>query len=297
MSAEDRLQALEQLVTVMQSEVIAARTAAAQAEQRATEAETRVLGVRGEGVVDTRLLGKPKNFDGTTDNWRQFKFTFLGYAGAVDSRLKQVMIESEVLQENAIMNSALPARDQRVSTQLYYMLVLLLEGSAQRLLEHAGDGEGLLSWRRLVAEYEPATAGRETSLLLEVLAQTFKGDVRGSLDEFEVKIRRYERTCGEVLSDRVKIAVVQKGIEDDDLRRHLLMHAARLSTYLLVREEIRSIIMARDTLTDPAPMDVSAVYKGKGKGWKGKGKKGKGKGKCKGKNKEEGKGEGSRDEP
>ena len=78
------------------------------------------------------------------------------------------------------------------------------------MLEHAGDGEGLLSWRRLVAEYEPATAGRETSLLLEVLAQTFKGDVRGSLDEFEVKIRRYERSCNEVLSDRVKIAVVQK---------------------------------------------------------------------------------------
>ena len=83
------------------------------------------------------------------------------------------MIESEVLQENAIMNSVLPARDPRVSTQLYYMFVLLLEGSAQRLLEHAGDGERLLSWRRLVAEYEPATAGRETSLLLEVLAQTF----------------------------------------------------------------------------------------------------------------------------
>ena len=82
-----------------------------------------------------------------------------------------------MLPEAAITNSALPARDQRVSTQLYYMSVLLLEGSAQRLLEHAGDVEGLLSWRRLVAEYEPATAGRETSLLLEVLAQTFKGDV------------------------------------------------------------------------------------------------------------------------
>ena len=122
--------------------------------------------------MNTRLLEKPKNFDGTTDNWRRFKFTSLGYAGAVDLRLKQVMIESEVLQENAIMNSALPARDQRVSTQLYYMLALLFEGSAQRLLEHAGDGELLLSWRRLVAEYEPATAGRETSLLLEVLALT-----------------------------------------------------------------------------------------------------------------------------
>ena len=57
-------------------------------------------------------------------------------------------------------------------------------------------------WRRvaeLAAECESATADRETSLLLEVLAQTFKGDVRGSLDEFEVKIRRYDdlvtRSC------------------------------------------------------------------------------------------------------
>ena len=74
------------------------------------------------------------------------------------------------------------------------------------------------------------------------LAQTFKGDVRGSVDEFEVKTRRSERTCGEVLSGRVRIEVVPKGIEDDDLRRPLLMHAARLSSYPLVREEIRSII-------------------------------------------------------
>ena len=234
--------------------------------------------------MDTRLLGKPKSFDGSTDSWRQFKFTFLGYAGAVDSRLKQAMIESEVLQAAAITNSALLAGDQRVSTKLYYMLVLLLEGSVQRMLEHAGDGEGLLSWRRLVAEYEPATACKETSLLLEVLAQAFKGDVRGTLDEFEVKTRRYERTSGEILSDRVKIAVVQKGIEDEDLRRHMLMHASRLSTYLLVREEIRSIIMAREPPNGPTPMDVSAVYKGKGK--KGKGKKGKSKGKSDDKDKE-----------
>ena len=206
------------------------------------------------------LLGKPKSFDGSTDSWRQFKFTLLGYAGAVDSRLKKVMIESEVLPEASITKSALPARDQRVSTQLYYMLVLLLEG---RLLEHTGDGEGLLSWRRLVAECEPATAGMETSLLLEVLAQNFKGDVRGSLDEFEVKIRRYDRSCNEVLSDRVKIAVVQKSIEDEDLKRHVLMHASLLSTYPLVRKEIRSIIMARETLNGPTPMDVSAIYKGK----------------------------------
>ena len=55
------------------------------------------------------------------------------------------MIEREVLQEAAITNASLLPRDRRVSSQLYFMLALLLEGSAHRLVEHAGDGEGLLS--------------------------------------------------------------------------------------------------------------------------------------------------------
>ena len=62
MSAGERLQALEQLVTVIQSAIISARTAAAQAEQRATDAETRVLGVRGERAVDT-TVGETKASD------------------------------------------------------------------------------------------------------------------------------------------------------------------------------------------------------------------------------------------
>ena len=95
-----------------------------------------------------------------------------------------------------------------------------------------------------MAEHDLTTAGRKTTLLLEVLAQTFKGNVRGSLDEFDMKIRRYERRCKEVLPDRVKIAVVQMGLEDNDLRRHLLARVDRLTTYLLVREEVRSIITA-----------------------------------------------------
>ena len=95
MSAEERLQAVEQMVAAMQMEVVQARAAAAQAEQRATDAETRVLGARTEGFVDTRLLWEPKSFDGATDNWRQFKFTFLAYAGAVDARRKRAMIESD----------------------------------------------------------------------------------------------------------------------------------------------------------------------------------------------------------
>ena len=70
------------------------------------------------------------------------------------------------------------------------------------------------------------------------------------------------------------------------------MHAARFSTYPLVREEIRSIITARDTLTGPAPMDVSAVYKGQGKVQREEGQR-----QRQGQERGEGQGEGSRDEP
>ena len=64
------------------------------------------------------------------------------------------------------------------------------------------------------------------------------------LDDFGVKVRLYERTLGEVLSDLVKIELVQNGIEDEDLRRHLLMHAARLWTISFIHHGLRYLVLA-----------------------------------------------------
>ena len=41
------------------------------------------------------------------------------------------------------------------------------------------------------------------------------------------------------------------GIEDEGVRRLLLIHATRFSSHTLLRQDIRSIIMARDTLSGP----------------------------------------------
>ena len=60
MFAEDRLQALEQLVTVMQSEIISART---------TTAGKRVLGVRGEGVVRTSRVRRTTGDISCSRSW------------------------------------------------------------------------------------------------------------------------------------------------------------------------------------------------------------------------------------
>ena len=110
--------------------------------------------------------------------------------------------------------------------------------------------------------------------------------VQGSLDDSEVKVRGYERTCDEVLSDRVKMAVVQAWrTKTSDAICSCAPDAFRRTPSCVSRFGASSWLA--DTLSGPAPMDVSAVYRGKGKGkGKEKGNMGKSKGKWKDKDKE-----------
>ena len=80
---------------------------------------------------------------------------------------------------------------------------------------------------------------------------------------------------GKIRLSRSELHPCERTNKYDALSRMALrmMTSDAMPLAFLVREEI---LMARDTLTGPAPMDVSAFYKGKGKG-KGKRKKGKGK--------------------
>ena len=85
------------------------------------------------------------------DNWRQSKFTFLELQLAqVDARPK---FDDRVQSAAGTSTHGLGLGSQRPIGLLHYMLVPLLDGSAQRLLEHASDGEGLLSRHRLVSEH------------------------------------------------------------------------------------------------------------------------------------------------
>eukprot|EP00969_Alexandrium_andersonii_P345043 15252219-Alexandrium_andersonii.AAC.1 len=69
------------------------------------------------------------------------------------------------------------------------MLALSTEGAAARIVELAGSPEGLLAWIRMVATYEPDTAGRHANLLLQVLSYEFEGDPRAALEGLELAIR------------------------------------------------------------------------------------------------------------
>ena len=87
----------------------------------------------------------------------------------------------------------------------------------------------------------------------------------------------------------IKMAVLQRGIQDEQLSQHLMLHAARLTSWDQMRNEVSVVITTRQALQGPTPMDVHAIQPhkngkdGKGKKGKGKSKDDKGKGKGKGK--------------
>ena len=237
-----RFQALEQALVAAQASAQQAEVRAAAAElqsqqtQQAQAAAAPVAeAVRAAPMVDTRLLGKPRNFDGMDASWRGFRFSPTAYAGAVNPRLAELMNSAVTATEPQALCAALGPTDRAWSAQLYYMLALSTEGAAARIVELAGAPEGLLAWRRLLATYEPDTAGRHATLLLQVLNYEFEGEPRSALEGFELAIRKYEESSRGEVVDALKIALVQRGLKDPVLRDHLLLHAGRLATYQAVR--------------------------------------------------------------
>ena len=78
------------------------------------------------------------------------------------------------------------------------------------------------------------------------------------------------------MTDNVRQAVFQAGIQDAAIRDHLALHAGRLNSFDKMATEVSTVARTRSE-NDVGPMDVS-VLKGKGgKGKDGKGKDGKGK--------------------
>ena len=138
--------------------VAAAATTAQQDQRRAAAAQA--AGVGASADVDTRLLGKPVAFDERETSWRSFKFQFVAYCGAIDSRLKDLLVLAETRDVVAMRNIQMDPDTRALSAQPYCTLTMVCQEGAQKLLEHADDTEGGVACRRLVDENEPRATGR-----------------------------------------------------------------------------------------------------------------------------------------
>ena len=180
-------------------------------------------------------------------------------------------------------NRLMGENDRALSTQMYYVLAILVKGRPLDIIQNSGPGEGVEAFRRLEETYHPKVASRFVGSLALILATRFGSDIEAELELFEKNIRRYEQESGKALDDEILLGVVINGPQENSMRDHIIRNATRLTSYQAVRSELLEIARTSRVLIQmPAPMEIGAIPKGKGKqpkgGGKGKENKGKGKG-------------------
>ena len=111
----------------------ASELAALRQEVRAPQRGSQTTGVR----VDSRPLGKPGDFSGGQDAWRDWSAVFGGYAGAAVPRLQKLMVEAAKAGTQIRNATILDEEDQAASAQLYWMMLMICKRSSS---EHRVPG-------------------------------------------------------------------------------------------------------------------------------------------------------------
>ena len=209
--------------------------------------------------MDTRLLGKPQEFHGEHERWRDWSAVFRGYAGAVNEGLATLMPWA-VARTAVVLNASLSTDQARDRQQLYWMLPMLLKQGPLHILLNAGDGEGLEAWRCLQERYEPRVRMRFAAQLMTILSYSVGGDLVERLGSWERDIHEYQRSSGKNLDDEVRIGAFLLRLPEGPVKTHLLMRVDQLQTWVDFHDEVMAVTRAMAAAqTIPSPMDIGAV--------------------------------------
>ena len=245
-------------------------------------------------LVDPKGLGEPPMFSGTEEHFCVWTKKIENYVSGVFPNVRGALAFAAELQD--VVTSATVAigvpelgveTSAEIDVQLFVVLSALTEGESFDIVMSVGGDHGFESWRKLHGRWNPYTAGRARSLLREILC---------AIEKMEDLVRRYSsrrdaQGNAHNLAEDVRMSPLE-ALLPDDLAKHVQLNRARLTSYGVLREEIKTYCECRGHATarntkqkGPShpggddPMDIGAFGKGKGKGKQGKGKHGKGRGK------------------
>ena len=275
--AEQVLRQLQEQIQQLAGELATARqeAAAARATADAATAAAQAAGqTNGQPLrtaiseTETRMIGKPDQFDGT--KWRDWSTVFKAYTGATSQVLATQMAEA-ARAPTAMLNAVLPDDETvQLSAKLHYWLIQTCRGQAMDVVVNAGAQEGLEAWRQLHARYEPLATTRFAGQLMGLLGWDFSGDMLARVEAFEREVSIYEQSSKEKLTDAIRIGVVFRQLPESQLKQHMILNAERLKTWAEFREEMLNVRRAQAAVaagSGTAPMDLSWMSgKDKGKG-------------------------------
>ena len=186
-----------------------------------------LLWATGVGV-DTRLLGKPGDFSGAQEAWRDWSTVFMGYAGAAIPRLQKLMDIAAKATEPTPNATIIDDDVRAASAQLYWMMLMICKGAALNTVFLAGHSEGLEAWRQLKEIYKPKMRTRFAGQLMSILSFSFQGDATERITAWEREIATYERDSGKIFDDEIKVGAVLLRLPEPQLETHLLMRVDKL---------------------------------------------------------------------
>ena len=205
------------------------------------------------GVVDTRVIGKPDQFDGDPMKHADRSFKLRSYLGAVDQRYQEELTKTEA-SSTPRLNANLESEERAPSTHMYYILVMTTAGAALDKCHNAGVNEWFEAWRQFVMEWEPKLRTRYVRLLMNKLGYRFRDDIPTKLAAFERTVHDYENQSTKTVDDDIKIGVTMLGMEDMRVEEHLIQKSVKYID------------------SQPMPVQLGANPKSKGKGKESKGK-------------------------
>ena len=236
------------------------------------------------GVVDTRILGRPERFDGEDANWYDFKFEFENYMGAVNNTVVEMM-EVAAKQQDAIPMDVMTSEQKAVSQQLFYVMAMLVRGTARRVVRKIKLKNGMEAWRQLVRRYEVEDEGRFTGMFQSILDLELPKkleEIEEAIMDWEQEIKDYEEQTNQTVADHLMRGILQKQLPEE-LKLQVQLQSSILNTYDKTKKFLTDYLMAKKVWSKKKTkddMDVDAIgwkdYGGKNP-WGKQGKGGKGK--------------------
>ena len=90
------------------------------------------------------------------------------------------------------------------------------------------------------------SAGHQRAKLVEILSgANFTGTWRAKVAQWERLVKDYDLQAVTPVDEEIKMALFEKNICSDDVRDHLCLNAARLTTYDKMKEEVGGVLLAR----------------------------------------------------
>ena len=176
--------------------------------------------------LDTRILNKIPLLQGRdTAEFRSWQFVLKASLGLLDTAYSADLPQVEALR--SAMTQPENAETRARSEKLYFILALTTADHAQVIVQQVESGHGYEAYRRLVEAYDPATSMRGLSMIEGILMAKFTSkNYLSQLQDWRLRVTRYEQKMGRALDDDVKVSVLLRNAPET-IRRQLQLNAER----------------------------------------------------------------------